>query len=162
MVWREWLLSSQFFYYRWELSQSLEFETLTNCLALLFFCVKGCPKKKTVYFYQCMLLALKVVRERNVCGSVKITHSSLKNQPKWHILLIEYQKMNMFKCFINCFKKINFYLFAYFLLLLKSSIWQYSMVLPCPHFLRETSNISSKIPGSELRELKFSLVCKTQ
>ena len=52
-------------YNRSKLGQGLGFKAFTSLLTLLFFCVKGCPRKP-VNCCQCLLLALKVMRKEYV------------------------------------------------------------------------------------------------
>ena len=60
------ILSSMLLSYnRSKLDQGLGFKAFTSLLTLLFFYVKGCPRKP-VNCCQCLLLALKVMRKEYV------------------------------------------------------------------------------------------------
>ena len=68
------------FCYRSELGQGLGFKAFTSLLALLFFYVKGCPRKP-VNCCQRLLLALKVMRKECVWLSAN-NSLILENQSK--------------------------------------------------------------------------------
>lgn len=94
--------------------------SLVQCLHKSMFYFSSMSKvalRKPVTCLQCTLLSLKVMRGRNICGSMQINTLILENQSKWHSLLANnsMQRMSMFKCFIN-YKKINLHLLTYFLL----------------------------------------------